>query len=108
VCSQHLYLLKLLRAKGLQAAQLHHVCLAILFPGYYRLMPCQLGGGVIRRINKSDKWLFKAAVQIWVHGYIISFQLLRRNADATLFKRFSIVIIVSAICCHQLRVSLCS
>ena len=30
VCSQRLYLLKLLRAKGLQAAQLHRVCLAIV------------------------------------------------------------------------------
>ena len=29
VCSQRLYLLKLLRAKGLQVAQLAHVCLVI-------------------------------------------------------------------------------
>jgi len=67
-------------------------------------MPCQLGAGFIRRTDKSDKWLFEAAVQIWFYGYIIkfstllSFQQLHRNVDATLFKK----IFNSDHCLHHL------
>jgi len=105
VCSQRLYLLKLLRAKGLQAAQLHHVCLAIVIsrlvyavPAWGGFLSTELINGFLRRLYKYG---FTAT--------LLTFQQLHVNADATLYlKSFSIVIIVSTICCHQLRVSLCS
>ena len=54
VCSQCLYLLKLLRAKGLQAAQLHHVCLAIVISRLLYALPAWGGFLSTESINRIN------------------------------------------------------
>jgi len=86
VCSQRLYLLKLLRAKGLQSAQLHRVCLAIVISRLVYALPAWggfLSAELINRINGFLRRLYK-------YGFtttLLTFEQLHRNADATLFKK---------------------
>jgi len=86
VCSQRLYLLKMLRAKRLQASQLHHICLAIVISRLVYALPAWgafLSTELINRINGFLRRLYK-------YGFtstLLTFEQLHRKADATLFKK---------------------
>ena len=84
VCSQRLYLLKLLRAKGLQVAQLAHVCLVIsrlvyALPAWGGFLSTELINRINGFLRRLDKYGFTTT--------LLNFQQLHRNANATLFKK---------------------
>ena len=97
LCNQRVYLLKLLKARGLHRTQLHHVCQAVIISRILYALPAW-GGSLTASSKHRIDGFFRRLYRCDYTDLEFSIEQLLGNADSTLFRK----ILSTGHCLHHL------